>query len=165
MKSRTDRRKDRRFDVRDKVQVKNFSSGPTWLYGKVVEIIAESMYVIELDDGRRVRRHVDHMRHYMPASTDDQVPRECLNPAISPQENQIEPPLEQFEKQPTDEHAKSSQDEVGQNTETVEIPIESNTKTTPVVSTPNSDTTAKQVRTSQRQRKMPNKFQEYVVYK
>ena len=169
MKSRTDRRKDRRFDVRDKVQVKNFSSGPTWLYGKVVEIIAESMYVIELDDGRRVRRHVDHMRHYMPASTDDQVPRDCLNPAVPPHETPMEPPLELFGKQPnsptTDEHAKSSQDEVGQNTETVEIPIESNTKTKPVVSTPNSDTTAKQVRTSQRQRKMPNKFQEFVVYK
>ena len=165
MKSRTDRRKDRRFDIRDKVQVKNFSSGPTWLYGKVVEIIAESMYLIELDDGRQVRRHVDQMRHYMPASTDDQVPQEGLNPAILPLENQIEPPLERFEKQPTDEHATSSQDEVEQTTETVEIPIESNTNTTPIVFTPNSDTTAKQVRTSQRQKKMPNKFQEFIVYR
>ena len=54
--------KVREIQINDKVQVKNFSSGPTWLYGTVRSEICPTMYEVLLNDGRTVRRHIDHMR-------------------------------------------------------------------------------------------------------
>lgn len=63
MKARSDKRKKQReYDLLDSVIIKNFAAGPIWLHGQIVEILTESMYVIELNDGRLVRRHVDHIR-------------------------------------------------------------------------------------------------------
>ncbi|XP_063970819.1 uncharacterized protein K02A2.6-like [Lytechinus pictus] len=65
MKQAADKRsKMRQFKLNDTVLVKNFAAGPTWLRGIVTEKLNEVMYVIELQDGREVRRHVDHIRLY-----------------------------------------------------------------------------------------------------
>ena len=53
------------FAVGDKVIVKNFNSGHTscsWLLGIVSSITGPLSYAVELNDGRMVRRHVDHIR-------------------------------------------------------------------------------------------------------
>ena len=54
--------------------VKNYSPGPKWLPGNIVETEGSVMYQIQLTDGRMVRRHADHLRsrvagseHYSPS--------------------------------------------------------------------------------------------------
>ncbi|XP_064653028.1 uncharacterized protein K02A2.6-like [Lineus longissimus] len=54
--------KERNFEVGDKVYVTNFSSGPCWLKGVITERTGPLSFVVELVDGRMVRRHVDHIR-------------------------------------------------------------------------------------------------------
>ena len=54
--------KTRTFMVGDGVLAKNFSAGPTWLRGQVVEIVSPSIVVVRLNDGRGVRRHLDQVR-------------------------------------------------------------------------------------------------------
>ena len=56
------RAKARVFSVGDMVYARNFSSGPTWLEGTIVEIRGPLSFRIELGDGRIVRRHVDQIR-------------------------------------------------------------------------------------------------------
>ena len=47
----------------DKVLVKNFrSTKPRWLEGTIVEKSGEIIYVVQLANGVRVRRHIDHAR-------------------------------------------------------------------------------------------------------
>ena len=57
--------KGRSFTKGDGVYVKNFSSGPKWLSGKVSEYTGPVSYLILLTDGRSLRRHVDHIRRKM----------------------------------------------------------------------------------------------------
>lgn len=45
----------------DKVFVSNFSSSPKWLPGRSLQT-SDTMVEVALDDGRRVRRHADHVR-------------------------------------------------------------------------------------------------------
>ena len=56
------KRKSRNFHVHDLVLVKNFASGPTWLRGVVGGLLSSSMCEVDLEDGRKVRRHNDHVR-------------------------------------------------------------------------------------------------------
>ena len=46
----------------DKVWVRNFSEGPRWLPGSIAEVRGPLSYLIRLEDGQEVRRHVDHVR-------------------------------------------------------------------------------------------------------
>nr|XP_054757088.1 transforming growth factor-beta receptor-associated protein 1-like [Lytechinus pictus] len=65
IKRAADKRSEmRQFKLNDTVLVKNFAAGPTWLRGIVTETLNEVKYVMELQDGREVRRHVDHIRLY-----------------------------------------------------------------------------------------------------
>ena len=56
------RAKERNFKPGDLVYVRNFTQGTTWLTGTVVEVRGPVSYTVRLEDGRVVRRHVDHLR-------------------------------------------------------------------------------------------------------
>ena len=53
-----------------KVFVKNFAPGPKWLPGIIIKSTGPVSYVVVLNDGREVRRHVDHIRERREKSTD-----------------------------------------------------------------------------------------------
>ena len=53
----------RKFAVNDDVYVKNLTTNtPKWIAGTVTKVTGPLSYVIRLEDGRIVRRHVDHVR-------------------------------------------------------------------------------------------------------
>ena len=54
----------RQFTKEDLVHVKNFSnnSGPKWLPSKVDKVTGPLSYVIELTNGNKICRHVDHVK-------------------------------------------------------------------------------------------------------
>ena len=52
----------RTFMVGEPVLTKNFSEGPVWLKGSILRLKGALTMVIELEDGRVVRRHIDHIR-------------------------------------------------------------------------------------------------------
>ena len=55
---------DQNFAVGDRVWAKNFSPGThtRWLSGTVKEIQGARLFLVELQDGRIVRRHLDQVR-------------------------------------------------------------------------------------------------------
>ena len=65
--------KNRAFKVGDTVLVRNFTSGPLWLPGSVVGLHGTLTYDVKLDDGRRMRRHLDHIRPRLPSVVDEQT--------------------------------------------------------------------------------------------
>ena len=81
---------NRTMDIGDRVGAKNFSSGTNWLPGVVVKKAGPVSYEIELDDGRVIRRHVDHMLKRSATSKEDSQPpvtlEEPVNPGIKPQQ-------------------------------------------------------------------------------
>ena len=52
----------RTFMVGEPVLTKNFSEGPVWLKGSILRLKGALTMDIELEDGRVVRRHIDHIR-------------------------------------------------------------------------------------------------------
>ena len=52
----------REFQVNDPVFVKNFSYGPKWLCGNIIQKSGPVSYVVQLTSGGVFRRHVDHIR-------------------------------------------------------------------------------------------------------
>ena len=52
----------REFQVNDPVFVKNFSYGPRWLCGNVIQKSRPVSYVVQLTSAEVFRRHVDHIR-------------------------------------------------------------------------------------------------------
>ena len=71
--------KGRTFQVGDTVFARNFSSGILWLPGRVIAVNGPLSYLVELEGGQQIRRHVDHLRSRAsipdspPAATDDMV--------------------------------------------------------------------------------------------
>ena len=53
--------RERQFEVGDLVFAHNFGSGQKWLAGTVVTVKGQS-YTVELEDGRNIRCHLDHIR-------------------------------------------------------------------------------------------------------
>ena len=53
--------KSRSFQIGDAVLVKNQTSGPKWLPGQVQEVRGPVTYTVLLQDGRVMKRHVDHI--------------------------------------------------------------------------------------------------------
>lgn len=51
----------RNYTVGDLVYIKNFSVGPKWLPGVVMQVTGPLSYMIRLSDGRLLKRHVDHV--------------------------------------------------------------------------------------------------------
>ena len=73
--------KERHFQAGNPVFVRNLplSSAPTWLPGKITAVHGPLTYIIQLEDGRHVRRHVDHIRprdasHGSTSTPDDWIP-------------------------------------------------------------------------------------------
>ena len=54
--------KQRTFVVGDPVFVRNFSAGCKWLPGVIVECKGPLSFLVILNDGQTVRRHIDHIR-------------------------------------------------------------------------------------------------------
>ena len=54
--------KDRTLRVGETVFVRNFDGKSKWLCGVIVEQTGPVSFRVRLDDGRVVRRHVDHVR-------------------------------------------------------------------------------------------------------
>jgi len=55
-------RREKNFEVGSDVLVKNFGSGKRWLTGTIVRSCGPKSYKIKLNDGRIIRRHVNHIR-------------------------------------------------------------------------------------------------------
>ena len=53
--------KDRTLRIGDTVYVTNFRGKTKWLHGVIVEQTGSVPFRVRLDDGRVVRRHVDHV--------------------------------------------------------------------------------------------------------
>ena len=56
------RAKERSFNPGDPVYVRNFGQGTTWMQGTIVQARGPVAYTVSLEDGRVVRRHLDHIR-------------------------------------------------------------------------------------------------------
>ena len=63
------RARARSFEAGEQVYARNFAAGSAWLEGVVSCILGPLSYQVDLDDGRTVRRHVDHLRARSAAST------------------------------------------------------------------------------------------------
>ena len=53
---------DRQFTLGDSVFAWNFATGPTWIAGSVTAEHGPCSFLVELSDGRVVKRHIDHVR-------------------------------------------------------------------------------------------------------
>ena len=53
--------KARTFTAGDKVYTRNLASGPVWLEGTVVSSHGPLSYLVDLSNGRTIRRHIDHL--------------------------------------------------------------------------------------------------------
>ncbi|XP_048590142.1 uncharacterized protein K02A2.6-like [Nematostella vectensis] len=101
----------REFQVNDPVFVKNFSYGPKWLCGTIIQQSGPVSYVVQLSSGGVFRRHVDHLRlrtstptvaNDLQSSTElaqvpmqttvpKQIPEEFKEPEITVPEPSLEP--------------------------------------------------------------------------
>ena len=52
----------RTFSVGSNVLVRNFTTGPEWLFGTIVSSKGPVSYLVKLTDGHHIKRHVDHLR-------------------------------------------------------------------------------------------------------
>lgn len=66
----------RKFELGERVQSRNYQSSKLWKYGTVVERLGNLHYLIELDDGYVIKRHLNQLR-----STD--VERDKPKPHVS----------------------------------------------------------------------------------
>ena len=71
--------KDRQFQESDPVMAKNFTQGPLWITGKIVRKSGTATFLVELSDGRVIRRHADQLK---PNSLD---PQEQIRPSADEQ--------------------------------------------------------------------------------
>ncbi|XP_053691598.1 uncharacterized protein K02A2.6-like [Sabethes cyaneus] len=53
----------RHFAVNDRVAARDYTGSSKWRYGVVTERLGELHYMVELDDGRLWKRHIDQLRH------------------------------------------------------------------------------------------------------
>ena len=62
-------RKEKTLGISSEVFVKNFCNGQRWLPGTITQSSGPKSFMIELTDGRIMRRHVNHMHHRSPTLT------------------------------------------------------------------------------------------------
>ena len=65
------RSRQRICEVGDRVNVKNFPTGDNWLQGTIVKVSGPLSFQVKLQDGRIVRRHVDHIIQHSPQIPDE----------------------------------------------------------------------------------------------
>ena len=61
--------KARNLQVGDRVYIKNFTGQPAWKPGVIVEQTGPVSFQVETADGRKQKRHVDHLRIWYPKDT------------------------------------------------------------------------------------------------
>ena len=67
--------KERHFQIEDPVFAKNFGNpGKAWIPGIISEVKGPLTFHIELNDGRIIRQHIDHIRSRTSSSKDKTVP-------------------------------------------------------------------------------------------
>ena len=54
--------KEKQFQIKGKVMVKNFRSDPTWVSGVIIQKLAPLIYLVEVQGGMKWKRHVDHIK-------------------------------------------------------------------------------------------------------
>ena len=54
--------KARKFQVQDRVYARNFSDGEVWIPGVIAKCIGPLSFIVKLEDGRTIRRHIDHLQ-------------------------------------------------------------------------------------------------------
>ena len=91
--------KDRTLRVGDTVYVMNFTGKTKWLHGVIVEQTGPVSFRVRLDDGRVLRRHVDHVRSRRVNDEKEEisVPEKKLRPRLIselPPELPVELPVE-----------------------------------------------------------------------
>ncbi|XP_058858757.1 uncharacterized protein K02A2.6-like [Acipenser ruthenus] len=67
--------RQRFFKVGDSVFARNFGTGPQWLSGTISKQTGPVSYVVQLQDGRACRRHVDHVRRGFPKEPETDMPQ------------------------------------------------------------------------------------------
>ena len=75
--------KERQFTEGELVLAKNFSSGPKWFTGVIEAVLRPLSYLIKLEDGRIIKRHIDHLLNHSDCkepSVDDELP---LGPTLT----------------------------------------------------------------------------------
>ena len=97
------RSKERTFEEDDQVYIRNFSNGPKWLPGKISTVLGSRHFEVKLNDGRMVKRHLDHVRirtndvveeppDYLPVDVQPRVDNEehlPADPLSTPPEPQV----------------------------------------------------------------------------
>ena len=54
--------RDRQLQLDDSVLAKNHGQGPPWIPGKILKQSGAVTFIIELPDGRVIRRHLDQLK-------------------------------------------------------------------------------------------------------
>ena len=62
--------------------VRNFPSGRGWTRGTVVKSLSSVSYRVTLSSGRVVKRHQDHLRHYV--SSENELDQETIETPFFP---------------------------------------------------------------------------------
>ena len=75
-KGHDSRAKSREFRVDELIYAKNYGSGLPWLPGKVVEKLGTVMYRVLLENGQKVRKHADQLKHRMVEPPVEETPDE-----------------------------------------------------------------------------------------
>ena len=73
------RAKPKLFAIGDTVYARNYTKGPSWLPGTVVEREGEAVLGVRLSDGRVIRRHEEQLRHRTSVqAVNDQKPQQAI---------------------------------------------------------------------------------------
>ena len=81
--------KVRVFNKGDTVLVRNFPSGKGWTRGTIVKSLSPVSYRVTLSSGRVVKRHQDHLRHYV--SSENESDQETIETPFFPSPT-VDPP-------------------------------------------------------------------------
>ena len=95
--------KPRVFAIGTKVLLRNFSAGPKWIVGTIVNSRGPVSYMVRLANGQDVRRHVDHLRKTETPITSPVAEAEILDdcfPVPAPSQT-TSPQVEQPSTEPT----------------------------------------------------------------
>lgn len=92
----------RTFPIDTPVYVRNFGQGDTWIPGIVTAKLKSLSYEVELENGKRLRRHLDHIRSRTDTEVDTQIPSshssttwaDSVQSSPDPPGPQVDPPEE-----------------------------------------------------------------------
>ena len=76
--------REREFKLGDSVYARNFQTGDRWLQGKISKVLGTRNYLVELNIGKVVKRHVNQLKYRFVedvAPVDDVIPVTC--PSVS----------------------------------------------------------------------------------